>query len=158
MIGVDFSGNMIKSSSKIEPNAKYYCEDAVKFAERNKNKLKFDYILGLFAYLGFIDNKNRQRHVHNLMKMLTNEGELILEVRRVTESPKYILKCFIAPIYALYFRDNWEFGNVYGRNADDLKAGWHKSHHFTIRELKRLFRDYEIKIDGSKVYVKQKIN
>lgn len=151
---IDISKKMIDSSKKIEPCADYYCADAVEFSRANKNKVKFDYILGLYAFLGYIDNNYRQELVENLMSMLEKDGILIFELRRVTESPKYFFKALIAPFFALYFRENWKFGDVYGRNAHDIRSGWHKGHHFTDSELKKTFKNYKIKIDFNKVYVK----
>jgi len=156
VVAVDIAENMIVSSKKVEPHAKYYCMDAVKFARINKDKMKFDYILGLYAFLGYIDNPFRKELIENLMCMLKEGGMLILELRRFTESPKYVFKALIAPVFALYFRENWKIGDVYGRNAHDLRAGWHKGHHFTDSELKKLFKNYTLKIDYNKVYVKHK--
>jgi len=156
VIAVDISQRMIDSSKKIEPRAEYHCMDAVKFARANKNKMKLDYILGLYAFLGYIDNLNRKELVENLMSMLKKDGTMIFELRRFTESPKYIFKALIAPLFALYFGDNWKLGDVYGRNAHDLRAGWHKGHHFTDSELKKLFKNYALRVRDNKVYVRHR--
>ena len=55
VFAVDISKIMIEKSRAIEPNAEYFCEDAVTFVERNKDK-KFDYIIGLYSFLGYINN------------------------------------------------------------------------------------------------------
>ena len=90
------------------------------------------------------------------MSMLKKDGTLIFELRRVTESPKYIFKSLVAPFFALYFGKSWKFGDVYGRNAHAPKGGWHRGHHFTNSELRKLFRGYNLKINFNKVYVKHK--
>jgi SAM-dependent methyltransferase len=151
---IDLSENMIISSKKIEPNAEYFCADAVEFAREKGFKLKFDYILGLYAFLGYVDKWLMRGLIKDLMQMLNEGGSFVLELRRVTESPKYIFKSLIAPFFAIYFRQSWSFGDVYGRNAHALHEGWHKGHHFTERELKKLFNGYDLKINFNKVYVK----
>ncbi len=153
---IDISENMIALSKKIEPQAVYHCGDAVLFARLNKAKLKFDYILGLYAFLGYIEDKYCAELIKNLMSMLKKDGTLIFELRRVTESPKYIFKSLVAPFFALYFGKSWKFGDVYGRNAHAPKGGWHRGHHFTNSELRKLFRGYNLKINFNKVYVKHK--
>ena len=65
VVAIDIAEGMIASSKKIEPKAEYYCIDAVKFARINKNKMKFDYILGLYAFLGYIDNPHRKELFKN---------------------------------------------------------------------------------------------
>jgi len=150
VVAIDIAEEMVSQSKKIEPKAKYFCEDAIVFAEKNKDKIKFYYILGLFSFFNYISKKDRRKLIDNLIGMLEEEGILIFELRRVTDRWQDIIKTLLAPLYSLIYKLEYEeFGDVYS-----FRGGlWSRSHHYTKRQLKRLFRGYSYKIKDSEVIV-----
>lgn len=151
---VDFAENMISQSRKLAPQADYFCEDAVSFAERNKNKMKFDYILGLFTFLCYIKRKDRQVFIDNTMSMLKPDGTAIFTVHYVMNGWKDFIKSLVAPPFAWYFEGRYEFGDT----CFNLTAGnCTIAHHFTRGQIRKLFRKYDIRLEGNKIFVKHKL-
>lgn len=150
---VDFAEEMIKQSKKIEPRAKYYCMDAVEFVKKNRKKTKFDYILGLFTFLCYIKKKDRKEFVKGLMEMLDKDGEAIFTVHYISNTWKDFIKFLIGPIMALYLKEEYEFGDAYF----NLSTGVYTiAHHFTKRQIRKLFRDYDCKIRRNEIRVRHK--
>jgi len=130
---IDIAENMIISSKQIEPRARYYCKDAVEFVRDMKNDLKFDYILGLYTFLNYINKEDIKQFINNLKKMLKPEGEIIFDVRYMGEHFKDTIKSFLSPFFCLYY--NWRFGDIYSRTPDgEITFG----HLFTKNQLRRL--------------------
>jgi len=150
---IDFAEKMIEQSKKIEPKATYYCVDATDFAEKNKNNKKFDYILGLYSFLNYIDKSRRRVFVKNLSSMLKKDGKIIFEIRRLDERMKDLIKSCIAPFYAIRFGESWEFGDIYSVNPYNRKE-FLKSHHFSDKQLRKIFRGCKIIIYKNTVVVK----
>jgi hypothetical protein len=144
---------MIEKSKKSEPKAKYICGDAVLFAERNKNKLKFDYILGLYGFLGYIPKKDKRRFIENLMNMLDKNGEMIFVIHYISERWQDLARALIASFLMLRLGKwkDYEFGDVF----TSLGGNYYKSHHFTKSQLRKLFRGYSYKIKGNEIYIKK---
>jgi len=152
VIAIDFAKNMIAMSQHIEPNAEYICIDANIFAEQNKNKKEFDYILGLFNFICEIKNKDRQKLIDNLMSML--KGEAIFTFNYVGERWQEVIKILASPFIAMLYQDlkNYKFGDIYP-SYKNLR--W-CSHHFTKKQIKKLFKNYDYEIKNNIVYVKNK--
>jgi len=147
---VDFSKPMIEQSKKLAPKATYFCEDAVDFAERNRNKTQFDYILGLFTFLCYIDGKKRARFVENVMSMLKPDGIAIFTVHYIDNNIRDFIKSLIAPPFALYYQGHYEFGDTCF-NLFEGKCTL--AHHFTHRQIRKLFSKYNLVIKDNKVLV-----
>ena len=141
VVAVDISDVMIEKSKAIEPKGEYFCEDAVTFAEKNKDGLKFDYIIGLYSFLGYIPKQDRRRLIDNLLSMLKDNGMIIFTLPRI-ERWQDIAKTMIA-----WFYIGWqEWGDVF--NKDNY---W--SHHFTGKQLLKLLEGYNFTINEKMVEV-----
>jgi len=145
VVAVDISKKMIEESKKIEPKAQYYIMDAVKFVEKYKGKKKFDYILGLFTFLNYIERKDMKKLIDNLIGMLNKDGKIIFEIRGITERWQEFVKVLIAPFYAVCFNKNWKFGDVYSKNPFNKKEVM-LAHLLTKKQLRNLLKDYNYKI------------
>jgi len=150
VMGIGFSENLIKQSEKIEPRVKYFCVDAIEFARNNKNKLKFDYILGLFSFLNYIEKDLRREFIENLMKMTEDGGEVIFEIRKINDRVKDLIKVFLAPFLALKFGNKWEFGDVYSFKDKEYTL----CHHYTNLQVKKLLRGYNYRLRGTVIRIK----
>jgi SAM-dependent methyltransferase len=144
VVGVDFAENVIKSSKEIEPNAEYHCMDVVDYLDDRK----YDYILGLVGLFNYIITKEKRKKLtKNMKQMLKKDGEIIigLNLIRLKDSFKLVL----APITSLIlgeYRD-YSFGDIYYRKANDKgeKVYFIKTHLYTKRELKKLFKNMNFK-------------
>ena len=154
---IDISKGMIDKSKEIEPKANYFCEDAVIFARRNKGKLKFDYIIGLWSFLNLIKKEDRRELIENLYKMLKKDGTMIFEVRKFDEIFKVLIKVLVAPLFALFFGEikDYEFGDVWGRDIGSWTR-WIKTHSYTNSQLKKLFNKFDVLINNSQIYIRRK--
>jgi len=145
VVAIDFCENMINKSKDIEPKAIYYCMDVIDFVRKNKNKIKFDYILGLFSFFNYIKKEDRIELINNLVKMLNKDGKIIFELRRTTERIKDVVKIIINPYYCFKYNRKWEFGDVYSSNVF--------SHFYTEKQLRVLLKGYNYEINRNKVYI-----
>ena len=139
---LDICENMVNQSNEIEQNANYFCIDAVDFSKENKNKLKFDYILGLFSFLSYIEKEDRKELINNLYIMLNKDGKMYFEVRKVNDRWKDILKVF----YFWVFGKPKEFGDIFQECY---------SHHYTTKQLKLLFKPYKHLIKNNLIILKK---
>ena len=139
IIAIDISEKMIEKSKKIEPKIKHYCMDAVEFAEKNKTKFNFDYILGLYSFLNYIKKEDRAELIKNLHNMLNEGGEIIFELRMWNDRWQDIVKC----IYYYLTGKAKEFGDIMQTHTN--------RHHFTKNQLKELFKNYNYEIKGNVV-------
>jgi len=142
VVGVDFAENVIKSSKKIEPNAKYYCMDAVGYLDNQK----YDYILGLNGFFNYITTKEkRKRLAENMKQMLKENGEIRIGLNLINLKDKF--KLIVTPIIALILGEysDYSFGDIYYRKPNDEgeKVYFVKTHLYTKKELKRLFKNME---------------
>jgi len=138
VIGIDIAKKLIASSKIIEPHARYFCCDAVDFARKNKDKLKFDYILGLYSLFNYIKKEDRKELIENLFSMLNTGGKIILEVRWWNDRWQDILKC------CYYYFFNKEFGDI----SQTILA-----HHYTRNQIKELLEEFDFSINGSVICI-----
>lgn len=151
---VDFSKNLIIQSMNIEPRAEYFCMDAIEFANENNGDKKFDCILGLFSFFNYIDRDSRNDFIKNLFSMLKDDGELIFEVRMYNQRWQDVIKSLLAPFYSIRYGKTYQFGDIYSVVNGDFSV----SHHYTKRQLKNIFKEYDVVIDGSVVRVSPNLN
>lgn len=139
---VDFSQKMIYFSKKIAPKAEYYCDDVVNFARKNKNNLKFDYILGLFSLFNYIPRGERRELIENLYSMLKPKGKIILTFAFYNSRAKDVIKSVLSPIYLFKhgILKSYEFGDIYNTKTSSI------SHHYTKNQLKKIFKGYSYRI------------
>ncbi len=145
IVAIDISEKMIKKSEKLNPKVLHYHTDAVDFARFHNflNPFKFDYILGLFSFLNLIKREDRKELIKNLYNMLSEGGEMIFEVRMWNDRWQDVIKC----IYYYLTRKGKEFG--------DIPQVHSRTHHFTKKQLKELFKDYNYDIDKNIVRVRK---
>lgn len=142
---IDVSGEMIQRSILTNPKANHYCMDCIEFAQMF-NHLKFDYIIGLFSFLNYIKKEDRKELIKNLYGMLNEGGRImIFELRRVTDRWQDVLKV----IYYYWLSGlEYEFG--------DIPQHHNINHHYTKKQLKKLFEGFNWKFIGENVVVVMK--
>lgn len=144
VVAIDFSKRMIESSKAIEPNARYYCTDALDFVR--KDKRKYDYIIGMDGFINHLDSvEKREKMMRELVKMLNNNGEIIFTAHFRKEGLRHGIKILVAPIIALFLGElkDYSFGDLYDYKADE----YFRSHTYTEKEIRDLFKGFEIKFD-----------
>ncbi len=148
---VDIVEGMVKESKKIEPKAKYYCEDVVKFSKKNKDRREYDYILGLFTFLCYIPKNEREDLIKNLYSMLKSGGEIIFTVHYIDNNLKDFMKTLISPFLAILIKRKYEeFGDTFFNLG---KRYYTLAHHFTKRQIRNLLEKYKYKMSGDEIRI-----
>jgi len=128
--------------------AKIMCVNALDF----KTKKKFDYIIGLWAFINFIPwKKEREELMINLKNMLKKGGKIIFTIRK-PENLRDWVKVFIWSLKSK------EFGTVYSRGPNVSKSLARIPYHIFVnnREIKELGAMAGLKIEIKKECVEFK--
>jgi SAM-dependent methyltransferase len=109
---LDISQELIEYCRKrYRKKANILCVNALDF----KTEEKFDYIIGLWAFINFIPwKKEREELMINLKNMLKKEGEIIFTIRK----PENLMDWVKIFIWSLKSR---ELGTVYARGPEQKK-------------------------------------
>lgn len=148
---VDIDADMINSSKKMEPRANYKKEDIIQFLEREREREKYDYVLGLYNFLCGISRPKRQFLIDKSFELLTKRGIILLRVKWVKLEARDNLKMLLAFMYCLLKGIRWEYGDVLVR---DFEGKPQLTHYFTRRQIEKLLsgKNYEIEESTIRVY------
>jgi len=116
--GIDYDPEMIKSSEELEPNAEYYCVDALDFVRREK----FDYIVCLWNTINFLSKKERKKLIRISYTNLKEEGKLILATSHLFQHWRF-------PLHNLKHRTNYYYF------PSEIKW-WFKDSKFNVEKIK----------------------
>ena len=83
---LDYDNDMIESSIELEPNAEYFCEDALKFI-RNE---EYDYIVCLWNTINFLKKEERKKLIEVCYRNLKNKGKLIITTSHIFQNWRFL--------------------------------------------------------------------
>ncbi len=143
--GIDISRKMIKSASTSEPSAKYYLGNALDVLQREKFR-KFDYVLCLSNFLGYLKINEVKKLIKLIDKNLKNDAMMIFSVKLLFSKYWSVPLTFLSYVIDLFSARSYRWGDLYF--IDKKGKRLLKRHWWTQNEVKSYFGEYQIEFDN----------
>lgn len=145
-LGVDSSRNLIQLAQQNYPNHKFAVNDVLHLSAIADNNFAYVFSVAVLHHLP--GQKLQIEALRQMAEKLAPDGRMIVSVWNLWSQTKYLKLIFSSYLKYLFSKNKLDFGDIlfFWKNSHGTRLSLRYYHAFSIRQLKKISRQANLKI------------